>query len=103
MRLSIANRIQLALLFMEAPDTPGKQITRFGPYHSVSRWTGATGRVYTSTVDSGDHTPSKCQKCKIIANPAHVCDGPRGSLQVWCTEHCPECLAFRTGRPRRNG
>lgn len=103
MKLMVANRIQLALLFMEAPDTPGKKITREGPYHSVSRWIGASGRIYTGTADAGDHTPAKCRKCKIVANPAHVCDGPRGGLQVWCSEHCPACVVFRYAMAVRRG
>jgi hypothetical protein len=90
---------QTALLFMTAPDTPREKITRDGPYHSVSQWVGVSGKVYTGTVDDGDHKPAKCRKCPTIANPAHVCDGPRGGLQVFCADHCPACIAFRNGAP----
>jgi hypothetical protein len=76
---------------VNAPNTPGAEITLAGPYHNVQ---GGSGLA--STVSAGDYTAAKCRKCKVVAAPAHVTDaGKTGALAVWCENHCPTCVAFR--------
>lgn len=70
---------------MNAPNTRSQDIGRGAPYHNAGM----------GTVDSGDHTAALCRRCKTVADPAHVCDGPRDSLSVFCAAHCPKCTAFR--------
>lgn len=78
---------------LNAPNTPGAEITRDGPYHQVSHNFGHPG----ATTDDGKHGAANCRKCKPakIADPAHVCDGPRQGLYVFCADHCPKCIEFR--------
>lgn len=86
---------------MNAPNTPRGEITRDGPYHSVYQNFGRPG----AHADNGKHEPANCRKCKPakVADPAHVCDGPRMGLIVFCADHCPHCIAFRKILAPRTG
>lgn len=77
---------------INAPNTPSKDISRYGAYHQVSTTRYGVG---ASTVSTGDYKPSKCSKCKKVAAPAHVVDGTNQSLVVFCELHCRICLRFR--------
>ena len=72
---------------MNAPNTPPGEIKNDAPYHMAGK----------GTVAGKDYKPENCRTCKPkkAAEPAHVCDGPRNSLRVFCAEHCPYCVKFR--------
>lgn len=75
-----------------APNTPGHEITRTGPYHNVTRGTVSS---------NSDHTPVRCRKCKKIPEypeTSHVVNGPRDSLRVFCEAHYQTCLAYKVSQ-----
>lgn len=70
---------------MDAPNTLRGEITRDGPYHMAG----------PDTVSCGDYKAATCRQCGVVANPAHVSDGPKESLLVYCPVHCPKCIRYR--------
>lgn len=91
MQLKMQFRHQHSTNMITAPNTPGREITREGPYHNITRGTVSS---------SSDHSPSHCRRCKMIPDYdkheySHVVNGPGCSLRVFCEEHCPTCVEFK--------